>query len=131
MIEVDLANWIKAIEAVAAAGGRVYPIFAPAEAAAPYIVYRRLQTQQDYGMEGPSNPVNPTFRLTVWHERYEGAVALGEALRVAIDAYQRGQVAGVQAMSVADRSDAFEPSPELLQRQFYGRQIDLSLRHDE
>ncbi len=134
-VEDELTTFVTADSAVATLiANRMYPVVAPAEdqgGTAPYIVYRRLGTARLGTMGGPGS-AKVRFRLTCWAVTYDGATALADAVRARLDG-QSGAWGGltVQHCTVEDESDAFEPSPELLDRQFLGRQLDVEIMHAE
>jgi hypothetical protein len=135
-LEADFRSFLTAIPAVAAAApgpaGQVYPLFAPEQAVTPYLVYRRLSTARTFSHDGPVNPTTVVMRVTCWSKSYEQAVALAAAVTAAVGVPREAiAISSVQFMRPVDESDAFEPSPELLEQQYFGRQIDISLRHNE
>ena len=125
-IESNLCTWLKAIPAVAAAGARVFPVFAPEGTAAPYFIYRLMATPHAHNLSGRSVTAQPHFRITGWAATYEQALALASAILAAAEV-RPITLTGAKALDVMDESDAFEPSPELLQYQFFGRHVDLRL----
>ena len=132
-IETELVAFLIADSAVAALiERRMFPVFAPHDADAPYIVYRRMTTPRLSTMGGPGT-AHPTFRLTCWAMTYAGAIDLGNAVRGALDG-QKGPLWGdiqVQSVSLENESDAFTPSVELEEEQMLGRQLDFEIWHSE
>jgi hypothetical protein len=117
--ESDLRTFLAAVPAIAASGAddRIFPVFAPDQAVAPYITYRRLSTRHDYSLDGFSGPAEPRFRVTFWSDDYDLACEVMEAVKAAI-----GEEAG---MTFLDMADTYEPAPEL--QTMLGRYIDLSI----
>lgn len=110
----------------------MFPEFATAKAVAPYIVYRRSATDRLRAMAGPVGHAQATFILACWATTYDGAMALAEKVRIRLDG-AKGTWNGivVEHCHVLNESDAFEPSPELLDKQYYGRQLTVEIQHNE
>lgn len=132
-LEEALQAYVVADESISAViASRMYPVFAPESAASPYLVYRVLSTQREYTMSGPTGTAQPTIKITCWADTYPAAKALARLVRSRLDGY-RGTMGGISVRRIFlnDESDAFEPSPELLQRQMFGRELDFEIEHHE
>jgi hypothetical protein len=108
----------------------VYPVLAPADAAAPYITYRLLRSPRDYTLGGLSGPGQSVYRLTIWSSGYLAARNLAAAIAAAAAAFapeDAGSWSAITGMAMLDEADEFEPLPELVERQFYGRWLDLQI----
>jgi hypothetical protein len=124
-LESDLYTFLGGVD------GGVYPIFAPEEAVAPYMTYRLLKTGREYDMDGCGNPVDRTYRITCWASAYIAACSMAATVVAAVHAPLPTTIPGVQAMQVVDETDCIEAMPELVEKQLYGRSIDLLLTVSE
>lgn len=129
-LEAELRTKVLANGTVAGLLGEaagMYAVYAPTDAEAPYVVYRRLPGEGVQSSSG-RGPVRATFRLTCWAATHTAAIALGEAVRAAVE-HQVGTwgTVTVQHCFVRDESDEFEEMLELLERQLYGRRLDIEI----
>jgi hypothetical protein len=89
-------------------GTRVYPVIAPADAALPFLTWRRMSVQRQQSLSGPIG--TPTVMLTVdlFATTYEAARDIADAVRVSLDGwggtFQNTVVANV---SLENESDGF------------------------
>jgi len=133
MIDTILKDWITAT--FAASGGiTIYPIFAPANAVAPYALYVRTGATRQYTLDGQVAPITATYRMTFWGQTYDEAVGMGNSLVSSVARVVAGLIPGpstVQELFVDSDGDAFEPSRELLERGYFGRGVDLRVVYNE
>jgi len=76
-------------------GTRIYPVIAPASAAAPFATYRRSAVQRSHSLAGPTGVTTVLLALDLYAESYESVRELADVCRVALDGY-----GGVSADSV-------------------------------
>lgn len=108
--ELTLAAVLMADPAVAAlAGIRVYPVIAPADAALPFLTWRRSGIQRQHTLSGPLGL--PTVVLTVdaYAETYETVRELADRIRQALDGYggRTTDSVVVNHVSLDNESDGF------------------------
>lgn len=110
----------------------MFPVFASAKARAPYIVYRCSSTVRLRTMSAPTGHAQPTFILTCWTDSYDASIELAAKVRTRLDG-EKGVWSGVtiEHCNVTDETDAFNPSPELLEKQFFGRELTVEIQHKE
>lgn len=68
-------------------GTRIYPQVIPQDAEMPAMAYQRISGPRDHSHSGPSGLVVARMQLTCMAASYDGAKALGEAVRAAMDGY--------------------------------------------
>jgi hypothetical protein len=103
--ELAVYTLLKDAAGVAAlVAGRVYPLQAPQNATAPFIVYQRISSRRVRSVDGPSGLAQPRIQVDAYAATYAGAKALASAIRTALDGY-RGTVAGVRVGAIALVSD--------------------------
>jgi hypothetical protein len=127
-------NAVPAIQTIATGSvKKVFAVFAPHETTAPYVTYRRIPpTQRTQSMQGAITLATSHFRIIAWATTYEAARDLANAIRAAVNVPRASiTMANVQESFVVDEADVFEPLPELTQHQFFGRYLDIRLRHNE
>ena len=129
-IETALHDFLAGLPSLG--GQKAYYVFAHDEAEAPYMTIRRLKTAREYDMDGPSGLCEPVFRITCWAATYMAAKASADAIREALSV-RRSQlpIAGIDRAEVIDELDSFEPSPELLTKQLFGRTLDVLITAGE
>lgn len=115
----------------------IYPIFAPRKTTAPYIVYRRTDTDRDrmHNSAGLTGMSGATFSITCWATTHDGAMDLADLVRTRLDGAGRGGANWdsviVNGVMVTDISDTFEAYPELVEKQLYGRELTVEIRYEE
>ena len=131
-IEAEMVKFLKADATVKGlVADRLYPVLAPEDAEAPYIVYRRMGTPREETMRGPGTP-DPRFRLTCWAGDYEQAIDLADAVRARMDG-QPGHWGDihVQRVKLEDESDVFDLYEFDMHADGFGRQLDFTITHSE
>jgi hypothetical protein len=134
-IESDLRAYVLANSAVAAiVGTKMYGIFAPDNVEVPFITYRRLPSGagQQQVHAGATTPTKSIFRLVCWASTYENAIALADKVRACLNG-QKGTWTNSTVRHCwmqGDESDVFQESPELTQREYFGRQLDFEISYN-
>ena len=112
---------------------RIYPNVAPKGArGGAYLVYQRISTPRVRSMDGPSGLASPRLQLTCYGPTYAKAMALAEAVRLALDGYA-GVTGGVtvQGVTVLDEGDIPDLAVESESIRAYGRRLDVQIWHEE
>jgi len=60
---------------------RLYPVAAPQNPLAPFVVYQQINEDRERAGSGPAGVVDATFNLSCWDQTYPGAKALARLLR--------------------------------------------------
>lgn len=68
-------------------GTRIYPVIAPASAAAPFATYRRSAVQRQQTLTGPSDVTTVILALDLYAESYEAVRDLADRCRRALDGW--------------------------------------------
>lgn len=101
--------------------GRVYPLFAPEQAARPFIVYSRLAATEQSTLDaqgGTGNLINTRLQVDAYAETYTEAQALADAIVARIKTWNVTCTVNVQM-------DMFEQDTRL-----YRVMTDLSTWHN-
>lgn len=86
--ELALAAVMAADPAVAAlAGMRVYPVIAPADAAIPFVTWRRTGVRREQTLSGPMGMPTVLLAVDVYAETYDAVRELADRIRLALDGY--------------------------------------------
>lgn len=126
-METDLRDKILGNAAVAALiGTRMYPESAAYGTALPCLVMQRISTHHTHSHSGISGYAVARMQITALAETPEGRIALGEAVRLAIDAFVGTQGSFYFAIYLADtRDDYLDDVP------VYRRQLDFEVQYNE
>ena len=132
-IEGDLTTFVTANAAVKAViTDRMYPVFSKKDPNAPYIVYRRLNTDRLRSHGGTELRATVRIMMTCWAETFDAAISLANKVRTCVDGVKGTWTSSVvHRCFLVDESDNFEPSVELLEKQFYGRDLTIELNFTE
>jgi len=105
ILEVALQTKLAAI----AGSNGAYPLFAPQDAAAPYILFGRVDTDRDFTLEGPSGLADARIEITPYAPGYVQALTLAGLIRQALNGFI-GTVSGVEILAcrLDTDSDTFE-----------------------
>lgn len=138
-IEEALVAQLLATPAVTALLGsgssfRFYPMVIPQAAtdAAKYpaAVWERISGPREHDLEGPAGLAHPRFQITCWAKTMAQAVAVSNAISVALDGFSGtlGGVGGVETspILVEDERDAYDDDERV-----FARQLDIVCWHDE
>ena len=111
---------------------RVYPLFVPQNATIPAITYQNIVSPRVHTLGSVDDMVPALYQLNCWAETMEGARALSEAVRGALNNYS-GTVGGVviQAVHITDEDDmpAMLAGDDVLER--YGKRLDFKVWFNE
>jgi len=64
---------------------RLFPNFAPQDAALPYVVYTRDNTEHYHHLEGVSGLMKPSIQLNIYTDKYKVVKTLAEQIRVIME----------------------------------------------
>ena len=108
-------------------GDRVYPAPLPQNIADPCISFQRIDTPREYSLTGYANLASPRIQVDCWAETYEGATALANAVRQAVQGFS-GDIGSVTvyAVFVVDERDSYEENSRS-----FRRSLDLQIHHKE
>jgi hypothetical protein len=115
VIEDKLAAWIAALPAVQSqAGGRVHPFGEiPQGTDWPFVSYFRVMGPRLRHLRGTSGVSHPTIQIGCHARSYGQAKRLADSVRVAMDAFGRGDMGGIIVQSMITGSDRdFGPNDE-------------------
>lgn len=86
--EAVLRSALVANQAVSAlVATRIYPVVAPANAALPYITWRRAAVQRSQSLGGPIGTPVVSLELELYAATYEGVRDLADKCRLCLDGY--------------------------------------------
>jgi hypothetical protein len=108
--ELVLAAVLTSDTGVAAmVGARVYPVIAPADAAIPFVTWRRAAVQREHSLSGPTGLPKVLLSVDAFAETYEAVRELADRIRLSLDGY--GGVASnsvlVNHVSLENETDGF------------------------
>ena len=100
-IKKGLVTYLKADAGVSAeVGTRIFPSHAPTSATFPYITIERIASPSIHHMGAASGIVKDLFQFDVWSGKSKEVFATTEALRKALDGFQRSTMGAVKVSSV-------------------------------
>jgi len=131
LIDEALITHLLAQTAITALVGRkIYPVIAPQNVVAPYIVVFKVDGPRDHSHDGASHLANPRFQLSVFSTTYSEAKAIAAALQAALEGYTgtMGGAGGVAVNGVfyENETDLYEPDTKL-----YHIAVDYKMWHQE
>lgn len=89
-------------------GNRVYPVIAPADAALPFVTWRRTSIQRQHSLSGPIGVPMVMLTVDLFATTYEGVRELADATRVSLDGWGGTfQNTVVSNVSLENESDGF------------------------
>lgn len=133
-IEKALRDLLKDDAAVSGVvGAKIYPLLAPQNIAAPFIVYTRVIGDRIREINGPSGMAQVTFQIDCYagglnkRNEYPAAVDLANKVRLLLDGYE-GTKSGIRigGISLQTDQDFYEPDTNL-----YRVSQDYLVTHDE
>lgn len=68
-------------------GSRAYPVLAPAEAALPFLTWRRSAVQREHTLAGPLGMPTVLMAVEIYAATYEGVRDLADKCRRVLDGY--------------------------------------------
>ena len=107
IIEDKLAAWMATLpDVLTLAGGRVYPFGeVPQNTAWPFITYFRVHGPRLRHLRGPSGVSHPTLQISAHARSYRDSKRLADAVRIAMDAFGRGDMGGLFVQSMITGED--------------------------
>lgn len=99
MIEETLTALLKGVTP------KVFPIIAPENASAPFLVYQRASTVRPMHLDSVGGLAQATFRVDVYHSSVKAAVTLANQIRVALNGYSDDDIEGCTLVQERDLSD--------------------------
>lgn len=84
-INARLSSW-PALAALIA--DRLYPMEAPQNAPAPYVIYQRITGSRLRSIQGVSGQANPQFQIDAYGITYAQAKAVAAQVRLALDGFR-------------------------------------------
>jgi hypothetical protein len=107
--EAAVRNRLVTTPAVTAiVGSRVYPVIAPADAALPFVTWRRTSIQRQHSLSGPVGVPMVMLTVDLFATTYEGVRELADAVRVSLDGWGGTfQNTVVSNVSLENESDGF------------------------
>jgi hypothetical protein len=116
---------------IAAAAGvtvKVYPIFAPQNAAEPFITFMKTGVRRDYNTRKNDGLPTSTFQVNCWDTNFERLKNYADEVRQAVDGYRENSVDfQIQRCFVTDESDISDPSDWGFEQPTYGVQFNLEI----
>ena len=115
-------------------GARLFPVSALLGTVWPYILYRRASTPREPTHGGSTGKARATFVLSCWSKNYDDSIALAALVIARLHAVRGTWGTGanetiVSSSFVTDEADNFDASPELLEEQYYGRDVTVALSY--
>jgi hypothetical protein len=107
--EAAVRNRLVTTAAVAAlVGTRVYPVIAPADAALPFVTWRRTSIQRQHSLSGPIGVPMVMLTVDAFATTYEAVRDLADTVRVSLDGWGGTfQNTVVSNVSLENESDGF------------------------
>lgn len=132
-IEGDMTTFVTADTAVnAVIADRMFPVFSQHKPANPYIVYRRINTERLHTHTRSELRARVQFIITCWTPSFDASIDLANKVRARVDGVKGTWTTSVVHSSIVrNETDNFEPSVELLEKQFYGRDLTLEISFTE
>lgn len=89
MIEVAVRAKLLAASAVSnLVSTRIYPLMAPQNVVAPFVVYQRISVVRYRGLSGPTRTAQPRIQIDSYAADWKGAHELAGAIRQALDGFK-------------------------------------------
>ena len=105
-IKKGLTAFLKADAGLTAEiGARLYAGVAPTSAAYPYITYERITSNPDHHMLASSGLNPATFELNIYGDKSKKVFDASEALRLAVDGFQRAKMGDVEVSSATIQNE--------------------------
>lgn len=84
---------------------KVYPILAPDNAKAPFIVYQRTGTQRDLAVDGPTGLLIASYRVDVYATSLKSAQNIADAIIDGLSQYTTAPINYIRIDNEHDASD--------------------------
>lgn len=115
---------------IAVVGQRIYPVLAPQDIEAPYVVINKISGPRNHSMGGSSHLVNPRFQFSCFATTYAVAKQVSGLIQTVLQGYS-GTLGGVGGVAVngcfyEDETDMYEDDTKL-----FHVALDFKLWHEE
>lgn len=111
-VEEAVRTKLTGTAAVAAlVGTRIYPLYLPTDTTLPAVAYERISTRRNYAHGGQQSPTTARLQYDVIATTLAGAMAVGDAIRVALSGYT-GTSAGVKIASCLLTNELSQDEPD-------------------
>lgn len=129
MIETALYTKLSTTAGITAITARIYAGYAAQGAALPYIVFNKVGKANEIYMGSlPAAIATSRIQIDCWASTFEGAKALADKVRLALDSWS---TTGVNACYLVDDGDDIEESPEYGAVRSYCARQDYEICHTE
>ena len=130
MIEDGLPVFLKA--QVGDVSSRVYPMHAPQNVTAPYIVYEVQSSEFVDSAAGPSGLTLATFIVRIFSVSFLEAASITDTARIALNGYVGTMgTHTVQSVRITGRRPVYEPSKTGEQKGMYSVELLGVIEYDE
>ena len=110
-------------------GTRIYPDFAPASAAVPYVVRSRLSNPPHDHLGGEAAIACPTFQFTVVASSNKERNEVAAALRASLSRYSGPMATFDVEVSSPEEADDLESAADGSERRLFVRRLDFEVWH--
>lgn len=108
---------------------RIYPDFAPAGAATPYVVRSRISNPPHDSLSGEAAIANPTYQFTVVAGSCRERGAVADALRASLSRYSGPMGTEDVEVSSPEEADDVEAANDGSERRLFVRRLDFEVWH--
>jgi hypothetical protein len=108
---------------------RIFPDFAPASAAVPYVVRTRISSPPHDHLAGEAAIGSPTYQFTVVAESSRERGAVADALRACLSRYSGSMGTEDVEVSSPDEADDVEAANDGSERRLFVRRLDFEVWH--
>lgn len=84
---------------------KVYPVLAPDNAVAPFVVYQRTGTQRDLAVDGPTGLTVASYRIDVYATSLKAAQNIADDIVVGLSQYTTAPINYIRIDNEFDASD--------------------------
>ena len=112
-------------------GDRIYPDFAPASAAVPYVLRSRLSNPPHDHLAGEAAIASPTFQFTVVAASNKQRNEVADALRAALSRYSGPMGTEDVEVSSPEEADDLESAADGSERRLFVRRLDFEVWHSK
>ena len=110
---------------------RIYPDFAPASAAVPYILRSRLSNPPHDHLGGEAAIASPTFQFTVVAASSKQRNEVADALRSTLSRYSGPMGTDDVEVSSPEEADDLESAADGSERRLFVRRLDFEVWHSK
>ena len=108
---------------------RIYPDFAPASAAVPYVVRSRISNPPHDHLAGEAAIASPTFQFTVVASSNRERNEVAAALRASLSRYSGPMGTEDVEVSSPEEADDIESAADGSERRLFVRRLDFEVWH--